>query len=238
MSTIAINLLPHRALKRAQRRRDFFVLAGLTAGAAFLLVVLIGGVIQGYVVAQQSKNAYIKTKNGELDKQIAEVATLRQEIEALRARQTAVEDLQSDRNQPVHLLDELVKQTPEGIYLRSIKQDGQKVALTGFAQSNERVSELLRNLANNSSWLEKPNLIEIKVSTQTQMRGPRLFEFSMDVLLKRQQPPKDAPPAAAGSAAAPAASPAPAAPAPAASATPAPATPATKPAAPPAPATK
>lgn len=233
MSTIAINLLPHRALKRAQRRRDFFVLAGLTAGAAFLLVVLIGGVIQGYVVAQQSKNAYIKTKNGELDKQIAEVASLRQEIEALRARQTAVEDLQSDRNQPVHLLDELVKQTPEGIYLRSIKQDGQKVALTGFAQSNERVSELLRNLANNSSWLEKPNLIEIKVSTQTQMRGPRLFEFSMDVLLKRQQPPKDAPPAAAGGAAASAASPAPAA-----GAVPAPATPATKPAAPPAPATK
>lgn len=233
MSTIAINLLPHRALKRAQRRRDFFVLAGLTAGAAFLLVVLIGGVIQGYVVAQQSKNAYIKTKNGELDKQIAEVASLRQEIEALRARQTAVEDLQSDRNQPVHLLDELVKQTPEGIYLRSIKQDGQKVALTGFAQSNERVSELLRNLANNSSWLEKPNLIEIKVSTQTQMRGPRLFEFSMDVLLKRQQPPKDAPPAAAGGAAASAASPAPAA-----GAAPAPATPATKPAAPPAPATK
>jgi len=196
MSTIAINLLPHRALKRAQRRRDFFVLAGLTAGAAFLLVVLIGGVIQGYVVAQQSKNAYIKTKNGELDKQISEVATLRQEIEALRARQTAVEDLQSDRNQPVHLLDELVKQTPEGIYLRSIKQDGQKVALTGFAQSNERVSELLRNLANNSSWLEKPNLIEIKASQQTPTRGPRLFEFSMDVLLKRAQPPKDAPGAA------------------------------------------
>jgi type IV pilus assembly protein PilN len=234
MSTIAINLLPHRALKRAQRRRDFFVLAGLTAGAAFLLVVLIGGVIQGYVVAQESKNAYIKTKNGELDKQIAEVASLRQEIEALRARQTAVEDLQSDRNQPVHLLDELVKQTPEGIYLRSIKQDGQKVALTGFAQSNERVSELLRNLANNSSWLEKPNLIEIKVSTQTQMRGPRLFEFSMDVLLKRQQPPKDAPPAAAAGGAAGAA----ASPAPAAGAAPAPATPATKPAAPPAPATK
>ena len=193
-----------------------------------VLVVLIGGVIQGYVVAQQAKNTFIKTKNAELDKQIAEVSTLRQEIEALRARQTAVEDLQSDRNQPVHLLDELVKQTPEGIYLRSIKQDGQKVTLTGFAQSNERVSELLRNLANNSSWLEKPNLIEIKVSTQTQMRGPRLFEFSMDVLLKRQQPSKDAPPTAAGKPAAPAA------PAPAA----APATPATKPAAPSAPATK
>ncbi len=83
MSTIAINLLPHRALKRAQRRRDFFVLAGLTAGAAFLLVVLIGGVIQGYVVAQQAKNEYIKQKNTELDKQIAEVASLRQEIDAI-----------------------------------------------------------------------------------------------------------------------------------------------------------
>ncbi len=198
MTTIAINLLPHRAIKRGQRRRDFFVLAALVAGAAALLVVLVGGVIQGYVVAQQARNEYIKQKNAELDKQIAEVATLRQEIEALRARQTAVEDLQSDRNQPVHLLDELVKQTPEGIYLRSIKQDGQKVLLTGYAQSNERVSELLRNLSYNSEWFEKPNLIEIKVSQQVASRGPRLFEFSMDVLLKRAPVPKAAAAAAPG----------------------------------------
>lgn len=192
MTTIAINLLPHRALKRAQRRRDFFVLVALVAGAAVLLVVLVGGIIQGYVVAQQARNEFIKQENASLDKQIAEVASLRQEIESLRARQTAVENLQSDRNQPVHLLDELVKQVPEGIFMRSIHQEGQKVLLVGMAQSNERVSELLRNLANNSEWIERPNLIEIKVAQQTPTRGPRLFDFSVDVLLKRPQSAKDA----------------------------------------------
>lgn len=188
MSTIAINLLPHRALKRAQRRRDFFVLAALVAGASVLLVVLIGGVIQGYVSAQQARNEFIKQENANLDAQIKEVASLKQEIEALKARQTAVENLQSDRNQPVHMLDELVKQVPEGVYLKALKQDGQKVVLSGMAQSNERVSELLRNLANNSPWMERPNLIEIKVGPAP-ARGPRLYEFSLDVLLKRPQAP-------------------------------------------------
>ena len=192
MTTIAINLLPHRALKRAQRRRDFFVLAALVFGAGVLLVFLVGGVIQGYISAQQARNDFIRQENARLDKQIAEVATLRQEIDALRARQIAVENLQSDRNLPVHLLDELVKQTPEGIYLRAIRQEGQKVVLNGYAQSNERVSELLRNLANNSAWVEKPNLIEIKVAAQTPARGPRLYEFSVDILLKRAQADKDA----------------------------------------------
>lgn len=192
MTTIAINLLPHRALKRAQRRRDFFVLAALVFGAGVLLVFLVGGVIQGYISAQQARNEFIRQENARLDKQIAEVATLRQEIEALRARQIAVENLQSDRNLPVHLLDELVKQTPEGIYLRAIRQEGQKVVLIGLAQSNERVSELLRNMANNSAWVEKPNLIEIKVAAQAPARGPRLYEFSVDILLKRAQTDKDA----------------------------------------------
>ncbi|WP_034410098.1 PilN domain-containing protein [Derxia gummosa] len=185
MTVITINLLPHRELKRAQRRRDFYVLSGLFAGAGAAIVLLVGAIISGYVAVQQSRNEFIKQENAALDKQIAEVAQLKQEIDALRERQQAVENLQTDRNIPVYLFTELVNQVPEGIYLRSFKQEGLKVTLTGLAQSNERVSELLRNLANNSSYIEKPNLIEIKVSQQQSRRGSRLFDFSLDMLLKR-----------------------------------------------------
>jgi type IV pilus assembly protein PilN len=115
---------------------------------------------------------------------------LRQEIDALRARQKSVEDLQADRNTPVHLLDELVKQTPEGIYLTSIKQNGQVVSVSGIAQTNERVSELLRNASYNSVWLERPELVEIKAANVTTAgrEQRRLFEFQMRVSIKRSQP--------------------------------------------------
>ncbi len=121
--------------------------------------------------------------------QIKDIATLRAEIEALKARQKAVEDLQTDRNVPVHLLDELVKQTPEGVYLTTIKQTGQVVAVNGVAQTNERVSEFLRNTLYNSPWLEKPELVEIKAvaATAANREQRRLFEFSMRVTLKRPQ---------------------------------------------------
>ncbi|WP_085318404.1 PilN domain-containing protein [Derxia lacustris] len=193
MTAITINLLPHRELKRAQRRRDFYVLAGLFAGAGAAIVLLVGAIISGYVAAQESRNDFIKQENAALDKQIGEVATLKQEIDALRERQQAVENLQTDRNIPVYLFTELVNQVPEGIYLRAFKQDGMRVTLTGLAQSNERVSELLRNLANNSPYIEKPNLIEIKVSQQQSKRGARLFDFSLDMMLKRPTADQPAP---------------------------------------------
>jgi len=205
---ILINLLPHREVKRAQRKRAFFV--GL--GAAFLTGVLVAGVwytvVQQLTAVQISRNQFLKDEIARLDREIKDIATLRQEIDALKARQGAVEDLQSDRNVPVHLLNELVKQTPEGVFLTTINQNGQVVAVTGFAQSNERVSELLRNTFYNSPWLEKPELVEIKASVQGQGRDSRrVFEFSMRVSLKRPQPPAAAPPVGAPTA--------PAAPAPA-----------------------
>ncbi len=179
---VRINLLPHRAEKRAQRRRDFYVLLGLAAGAAVVVGIAIAFVINGYISVQTDRNDFIKGENAKLDEQIKEIATLRQDLEALKARQQAVEDLQADRNLPVHLLDELVKQVPEGVYLQSIRQDALKVALVGVAQSNERVSELLRNLSNNSPWVNAPELVEISAVT---IRDKRLFQFTINVTINR-----------------------------------------------------
>jgi len=193
---ILINLLPHREVKRAQRKRAFF--AGL--GASFVGGLVIAGVwftvLQQLTAAQNDRNEFLKAEIARLDAQIKDIATLRQEIEALKARQAAVENLQTDRNVPVYLLNELTKQTPEGVYLTSVNQQGQTVSVRGIAQTNERVSELLRNTFYNSPWLEKPDLIEIKATNVGSGRDARrLFEFSMRVTLKRAATP--AAPAAA-----------------------------------------
>ena len=197
---VLINLLPHRAEKRAQRRRDFYVLIGLAFAAAVVLVIAIAFVINGYIGVQNDRNEFIKTENKKLDEQIKEIATLRQELEGLKARQQAVEDLQADRNLPVHMLDELVKQVPEGVYLQSLRQDNLRVALTGLAQSNERVSELLRNVSANSTWITSPELVEIRAVT---VGTRRLFQFTINVTLNRPRDNKPAPaPARAANAAA------------------------------------
>jgi type IV pilus assembly protein PilN len=191
---IRINLLPHRAEKRAQRRRDFYVLIGLAFGAAIVVAVAIYFVINGYIGVQNDRNEFIKTENKKLDEQIKEIASLRSDLEALKARQQAVEDLQADRNLPVHLLDELVKQVPEGVFLQSIKQDNLRVALTGLAQSNERVSELLRNVSNNSQWISAPELVEIRAITQPR-DNKRLFLFTVNVTINRPRDSKTPAPA-------------------------------------------
>jgi type IV pilus assembly protein PilN len=186
---ILINLLPHREEKRRQRKRAFFAALGACAVGGLAIVGVWYSVLQQMTAAQQSRNDFLAAEIARLDVQIKDIATLRGEIEALKARQKAVEDLQTDRNVPVHLLDELVKQTPEGVYLTTIKQTGQVVAVTGVAQTNERVSELLRNTLYNSPWLEKPELVEIKAAavTTANREQRRLFEFSMRVTIKRPQ---------------------------------------------------
>ena len=203
---ILINLLPHREERRRQRKRTFFAALGASAVLGLALVGLWYGVLQQLTDAQISRNSFLQAEIKRLETQIKDIATLRNEIEALKARQKAVEDLQTDRNTPVYLLNELVRQTPEGVYLTSIKQTGQVVAVTGIAQTNERVSELLRNTLYNSPWLEKPELVEIKVAAPTAGARDqrRLFEFSMRVSLKRPQAPAaaSAPAAAAASGAA------------------------------------
>lgn len=182
---VRINLLPHRELKRQRQKQAFFLMTGLSVLAGAALVLLVWSVLEGYIDAQQGRNKLIADENRRLDAQIKEIATLRQEIEALRARQKAVEDLQADRNEPVYLLDELTRQTPEGIYLRSIKQEDRKVTIAGWAASNERVSEFLRNLTNNGRYVERPELIEIKLAAQSPDGiQRRLFDFSMNFNMK------------------------------------------------------
>ncbi len=158
---ILINLLPHREAARKRRREAFQA----TMVASALVGLVVAGAIywwfQMMIEEQQAKNSFLQTEIQVLEKQIKEIATIEEEIAALRARQKAVEDLQSDRNLPVHLLSELVRQLPEGVYITSLKQTNQTVAMQGMAQSNERVSEMLRNLSNNTPWLSRPELVEI-----------------------------------------------------------------------------
>jgi type IV pilus assembly protein PilN len=182
---VRINLLPHRELRRQRQKQAFFLMSGLSVVAGAVLVLLVWSVLEGYIDNQKGKNKLITDENRRLDAQIKEIATLRQEIEALRARQKAVEDLQADRNEPVYLLDELTRQTPEGIYLRSVKQEDRKVTIAGWAASNERVSEFLRNLTNNGHYVERPELIEIKLASQSPDGiQRRLFDFSMNFYMK------------------------------------------------------
>jgi type IV pilus assembly protein PilN len=199
---ILINLLPHREERRKRRRTAFFVGLGVAAAAGLLIAGIWYSIVQHLTSEQRARNDFLTAEIKKLEAQIKDIANLRAEIEALKARQKAVEDLQTDRNIPVYLLNELVKQTPEGVYLTSVRQNGQVVALTGIAQTNERVSELLRNTLYNSQWLERPELVEIKATTVAQRR---LFDFSMRVSLKRPQAATAAAAAASARAAAPAA---------------------------------
>jgi type IV pilus assembly protein PilN len=199
---ILINLLPHREVKRRQRKQAFY--AGVAAAAVVGLVI--AGiwflVLQQLMANQLARSQFLKDEIARLDVQIKDIASLRAEIDALKARQKAVEDLQTNRNVPVRLLDELVKQTPEGVYITSIKQTGYQVQVVGVAQTNERVSELLRNLLYNSAWLEAPDLGEIRsvnVQTPGSKETRRLFEYQLKVRIK--QPVAPAAAAAASSAA-------------------------------------
>lgn len=186
---IKINLLPHREAKRKQKKAAFIALMALMGIGGAVIVITVGGYNARQISVQEQRNSIIRNANTELDKTIAEIATLEQEIEALKARQEAVEDLQGDRNQPVFLLDELVKQTPAGVYLREFKQEGQRVELTGNAQSQARVAELLRNLATNSPWLEKPDLTVVRSVSLDKDKGAKtarkVVEFKLTVGIKR-----------------------------------------------------
>lgn len=158
---ILINLLPHREAARKRRKETFQVTMFASVIAGLLIAALVYWWVQLQIEEQQGRNAYMQSEITVLNQQIKEIEGLEGEITALRERQKAVEDLQANRNLPVHLLNELVRQLPEGLYITSLKQNGLLVEMKGVAQSNERVSEVLRNISNGTPWFRSPNLKEI-----------------------------------------------------------------------------
>lgn len=186
---IMINLLPHREERRKRRKLAFFAGLGVAAMFGLAMVGLWYVVVEQLVSGQQQRNDFLQGEISKLDIQIKDIASLKAEIASLKARQKAVEDLQIDRNVPVHVLNELVRQVPEGIYITSVKQDGQNLSVAGIAQTQERVSEFLRNTAYNSEWLVKPELVESKATVLqgANKEQKRLFDFSVRLTVKRPQ---------------------------------------------------
>jgi type IV pilus assembly protein PilN len=191
---ILINLLPHREAARKKRQDLFNVSLGASALAGGLIAGAVFLWLQAQISNQQSLNAILTQEIQKLDNQIKEIAALEAEIAALRARQQAVENLQADRNMPIHLLSELARQIPEGVYVTSMRQENQLILIQGTAQSQERVSELLRNLTYESPWFNKPELIEIiaaNVAFGKQQR--RVANFTMRVRMLRASEVKQRP---------------------------------------------
>ena len=184
---ILINLLPHRELARKQQRVIFNQSLGLAALLGGLVAALVFAAFGAQISAQQGKNKLLQSEITRFDAQIRDIATLQTEMTALRARQQAVEDLQADRNLPVFLLTELVRLLPDGVFIASLRQDAQALTLFGAAQSNERVSELLRNLGNQSPWFVRPELVEIVAGTQalSPRDQRRVANFTIRVRLVR-----------------------------------------------------
>jgi type IV pilus assembly protein PilN len=181
--TVRVNLLPHREERRKAQRKHLGILSGMVAALAVAIVVLIHGVIAGYISVQADRNTFLKKENASLDKEIEEIKKLQGEIAALLARKQVIERLQTDRAQAVYLLDQLVRQVPDGVYMKTIKQQGRKISMNGYSQSNARVSTLMRNISS-SPYLENAVLVEIKAAT---VGGKRVSEFTMNLNLKALQ---------------------------------------------------
>jgi type IV pilus assembly protein PilN len=183
---IRVNLLPHREEARKRRQQQFGVLAGISFVVAALVVGAVWLFLDQQVQQQQQNVAYMKGEIAKLDKQIEEIRKIREETASLLAKKQVVEGLQSNRSEPVQLLDQLLRQLPEGVYLKNVKQTGAKVNVSGYAQSNARVSTLMRNLGA-SPYLENPELVEIKAVASPDKSGNRVNEFNMNISIKRAQ---------------------------------------------------
>lgn len=181
---IRINLLPHRELARASRRRQFTIMLGITLAAAVLTVVLGHSVIAARQSSQDARNTFLEQEIAKLDAQIGEITKIKQQTQALVARKQVVETLQSNRTEVVHLFDQMIRLLPDGLYLKSFKQTGDVITISGYTQSSARVSSLMRNL-DDSPWFESASLVEIKAATVNNLRAN---EFVLTVKQTRQQP--------------------------------------------------
>lgn len=179
---IRINLLPHRAEKRRARQVQFVALCVISVVLGALLVGFVHAAISSQISYQERRNAYLKQETEVLDKQIAEIKKLREQTQSLLARKDAVEKLQSDRSDVVHLLDQMLRILPDGVYLKTLKQTGNKINVVGYAQSNARISTLMRAIED-SPWLDSPALVEIHASSAG---GARVSEFTLTFNLTKQ----------------------------------------------------
>lgn len=184
---IRVNLLPHREEARKRRQQQFGVLAGISLAIALLVAGAVWIFLDQQVTQQQANVAYMKGEIAKLDKQIEEIRKIREETASLLAKKRVVEGLQANRSEPVQLLDQLLRQLPEGVYLKAVRQTGAKVNVSGYAQSNARVSTLMRNLGA-SPYLENPELVEIRAVPSPDKSGSRVNEFNMNISIKRAQP--------------------------------------------------
>jgi type IV pilus assembly protein PilN len=178
---IPINLLPHREARRKAQQRQFLFLAASAMGIGVVLVVLVHGFFAERIETQNSRNRYLDNEIAKLDKQIDEIKKLKEQTTSLLARKRVVESLQANRTEAVRLLDQLVRQLPDGLYLKQVKQTGDVVNVQGYATSNARVSTLMRNFEA-SPWLEDPKLIEIKA---VKLNNANLNEFNLNVKVTR-----------------------------------------------------
>lgn len=190
---IRINLLPHREEKRRARRQQFYVLSAVAVVAGVVIAMLVHTIYAGYIERQEAKNAFFKAEIAKLETEIAEIRRLKEQIDALLSRKQVIESLQGTRAETVHLFNELAQRMPTGIYLKSIKQNGAVVSLSGFAQSNARVSGLMRSL-DASPFLQSPGLVEVKSAI---INGRRVSEFTLNIAIERPEA-EAAAPAGAG----------------------------------------
>lgn len=181
---IRINLLPHREIARAARRRQFNTLLALSVAAGVVIVVLGHSLIAARQSAQEERNAFLQKEIAKLDVQIGEIKKIREQTQALLERKQVVETLQSNRTEVVHLFDQMIRLLPEGLYLKSFKQVGNVITISGYTQSSARVSTLMRNL-DASPWFESTNLVEIKAAMVNNLRAN---EFVLTVKQTGQQP--------------------------------------------------
>lgn len=180
---IRINLLPHREEKRKARRQQFWLFAAIASASAVAVWFIGHTIIAGYVDGQEAKNVFLKESIAELDKEIAEIKGLREQAEALLSRKQVIESLQTNRTETVQIFNELAAQMPEGVYLKTLKQTGSRINLTGYAQSNARVSNLMRNLEASPN-LERADLVEVKAAT---VNNRRVSEFNLNVGFEHQK---------------------------------------------------
>jgi len=187
---IRINLLPHRAEKRQARQVQFIALSVISVMLGAMLVGVVQVAISTEISYQERRNAYLKQETAVLDKQIAEINKLREQTQALLARKNVVETLQSTRSDVVHLLDQMLRILPDGVYLKTLKQTGNRINLVGYAQSNARVSTLMRAIED-SPWLDSPSLVEVHASGTG---AARISEFTLNFNLTKPQVAVSTPP--------------------------------------------